>query len=621
MNSQIKILYVDSDSKYAKKCLHYFIENGYNIKYIDSIKNALIEYSFHKPDLIIFDENIQDGSGLSFIKKLKKYNDEFKTILFSSEKHQDTLIEAISLKIDKFFSKSDSFRSLENEIKNLNISNKEQSTEEASLLFDLGENYIYEEQTYKIVKDDQAIQLTNQENELINTLVKAEGEYVAINFLLNAIGTYGETSIDTLRTVIKKIRKKTYNGIIENQSGVGYKINLNKNIDINIQQNIIENSRLYNKILVVLGSKKNGSELSYQLSKFGFHCENAYTIDQAKEILSYDAYNYIISELDLPDGDGIDFIRYLEDFKNSKVIILSNSTDLHYKEYLYFKGILDYIVNINDFKYIAYNIYNTIHKVETNTKHNNILVIEQSKRICEQIKDLLLPRNYNIDVLNDVNKAYEIIKTNHFNLILLDINYQESFELISNVKYSINKSLPFIMLTDTNRSYDMVREAYKNGASECLRKPIFAEEFILKVDQLIEQSKLVSQLIEERTLMNSYQQIVDKTTIVSKTDQNGIITYVNKMFCDISGYTKEELIGHPHNIIRHPDTSKTIFEEMWRVIKNEKKVWRGVVKNRKKDGGEYIVQTYIMPVLDQDNQIIEFIALRNVITQLYIKRD
>ena len=621
MNSHIKILYIDSDYKYAKECLHYFIENGYNIKYIDSIKNALIEYSFNKPDLIIFDESIQDGSGLSFIKKLKKYNDEFKTILFAEETTQDTLVEALSLKIDKFVSKSKSFNSLENDIKSLNIINKDHNIEESSLLFDLGKNFIYEEQTYKIIKDSQTIQLTNQENELISTLIKADGEYVATSFLLNSIGTYGETSIETLRTVIKKIRKKTYNGIIENQSGVGYKITLIKDIDINTQPNIINNITLKNKILVVSGNKKNSNEFSYQLSKFGFQCENAYTIGQAKELLEYESYSYIISQLELPDGDGIDFIRYLEDLKNSKVIILSHSPDLHYKEYLYFKGILDYIIDINDLKYLAYNIYNTIHKVEMNTKHNNILVIERSKRICEQIKDLLLPRNYNVDILNDIDKAYEVIKTNHYNLVLLDIGYQESFELISNVKYNINKSLPFIMLTETNRSYDMVREAYKNGASECLRKPIFAEEFILKVDQFIDQSKLVSQLLEEKSLMNSYQQIVDKTTIVSKTDKRGIITYVNKMFCDISGYSAEELIGKPHSIIRHPDTAKTIFEDMWRVIKEEKKVWRGIVKNRKKDGSEYIVQTYIMPMLDTDDEIVEFIALRSDITKLYKTKD
>jgi len=619
MNNQIKILYVDSDYENAKKCLHYFIENGYNIKYMDSIKNALIEYSFNKPNLIIFDESIQDGSGLSFIKKLKKYNDEFKTILFSHNREPDTLIKAIALNIDKFVSKEDSFKILENDIKKLKIITKEHNKNEAPILFDLGENCIYEEQTFKILKEERVIQLTNQENELITTLIKADGEYVAINFLLNSIGTYGETSIDTLRTVIKKIRKKTYNGIIENQSGIGYKITLHKDTEI-YPEHIIENPHLYHKILIVSGRKQNADQLSYQLSKFGFHCENAYTIDQAKEILHYDSYNYIISQLDLPDGDGIDFIRYLEDFKNSKIIILADFADLHYKEYLYFRGILDYIVIDNNYKYLAYNIYNTIYKIETNTKYNNILVIERSKRICEQIKDLLLPRNYNVDILYDVTKAFEVIKTNHFNLVLLDIEYSESFDLISTIKHNINKSLPFIMLTDSKRSYDMVREAYKHGASECLRKPIFAEEFILKVDQLIDQSKLVSQLLEEKNLMHSYQEIVDMTTIVSKTDKDGNITYANQMFCDISGYSIEELIHRPHNIIRHQDTEKTVFEDMWRVIKKEKKVWRGIIQNRKKDGTKYIVQTYIMPMLNQDNEIIEFIALRNDITDLYQER-
>lgn len=294
---------------------------------------------------------------------------------------------------------------------------------------------------------------------------------------------------------------------------------------------------------------------------------------------------------------------------------------MHYKEYLYFKGILDYIIDIPDTKYLAHSIYQTIYKIESNTKFNNILIIEKSKRICEQIKDIMLPRNYEVSVINDLEQAYEILKTKSYSLVILDINYNNCFEFLSNVRSNIDKSIPFIMLTETNRTYDIVREAYKHGISECLRKPIFAEEFILKVDQLIDHFKLIYNIMEKQSLLDSYRKIVDISTIVSKTDPKGIITYVNKTFCDISGYDKDELIGESHNIIRHPKISKEIFKEMWKTIKNDKKIWSGIITNKNKQGEDYIVKTHIMPVVDLDGNISEFIALRTDITEIYKRNN
>lgn len=79
-----------------------------------------------------------------------------------------------------------------------------------------------------------------------------------------------------------------------------------------------------------------------------------------------------------------------------------------------------------------------------------------------------------------------------------------------------------------------------------------------------------------------------KTMIVSETDERGIIIYANDDFCSISGYTKEELIGQPHNMVRHSDMPKAAFADMWSTIQNGN-IWKGIVKNRTKDGGFYWV--------------------------------
>jgi len=63
---------------------------------------------------------------------------------------------------------------------------------------------------------------------------------------------------------------------------------------------------------------------------------------------------------------------------------------------------------------------------------------------------------------------------------------------------------------------------------------------------------------------------IEKNFLISKTNPKGIITYVNNLFCKISGYTREELLGKPHNIVRHPDMPKTVFKELWETIKDKK---------------------------------------------------
>jgi len=97
--------------------------------------------------------------------------------------------------------------------------------------------------------------------------------------------------------------------------------------------------------------------------------------------------------------------------------------------------------------------------------------------------------------------------------------------------------------------------------------------------------------------------------IVSETDLKGIITYANRKFCEISGYTKEELIGKPHNIIRHPDMPNIAFEKMWTTIKGGQ-IWHGLVKNLRKDGKYYWVDTEILPSKDESGNITGYVAAR-----------
>ncbi len=127
--------------------------------------------------------------------------------------------------------------------------------------------------------------------------------------------------------------------------------------------------------------------------------------------------------------------------------------------------------------------------------------------------------------------------------------------------------------------------------------------------------KLRNDILRSIALLNQYKDAVDRSSIVSKTDKKGQITYANDKFCTISGYNREELIGRPHNIVRHPDMPKLAFKNMWETIL-AKKPWAGIVKNRTKSGDFYIVEVTINPILNHKGEIEEFIAIRNDITEI-----
>lgn len=109
-------------------------------------------------------------------------------------------------------------------------------------------------------------------------------------------------------------------------------------------------------------------------------------------------------------------------------------------------------------------------------------------------------------------------------------------------------------------------------------------------------------------------QIVDRFALISETDTRGIITYANPKFCEVSGYSLDELLGKPHNIVRHPDMPKEVFKDLWDTIKAGK-IWQGEVKNRRKDGSHYWVLATVGPLLDEEGYPYRYVSMRVDITR------
>ncbi|MGE0859807.1 MAG: methyl-accepting chemotaxis protein [Gammaproteobacteria bacterium] len=131
---------------------------------------------------------------------------------------------------------------------------------------------------------------------------------------------------------------------------------------------------------------------------------------------------------------------------------------------------------------------------------------------------------------------------------------------------------------------------------------------------------LRDELDDTRTELKVRQDIMNVTSIVSEADKKGDILSCNAKFLEVSKYSADELIGHGHNTTRHPDMPKSVFKDMWNTI-GHGKIFRGVVKNRAKDGTPYYVDAVIAPILGENGKPKKYLGVRYDITEMEIERQ
>ncbi|MGE4461014.1 MAG: PAS domain S-box protein [Arcobacter sp.] len=264
--------------------------------------------------------------------------------------------------------------------------------------------------------------------------------------------------------------------------------------------------------------------------------------------------------------------------------------------------------------------------------NENYLFITKKTIIDKMLNEDLKKEQY-FDSLIDgyyINKEFD--KNNFSDIDLKELGPSLSYKLQSDKSFSLmtingfstSTIYSFLPVKNINNEIEgyLISQEETNGINQLIRTQIFS---FLSLSLLILGAISIYRHLQKRNdenkkIFEQYKTIMDQSVIVSKTDPKGIITYVNNQFCKISGYSKEELIGKSHNIIRHNDSTIPFFRQMWKTIL-AKKIWQGVIKNRSKDGKDYYVQSTIAPILNEKNEIIEFIALREDVTDFIVKKN
>ncbi len=250
-----------------------------------------------------------------------------------------------------------------------------------------------------------------------------------------------------------------------------------------------------------------------------------------------------------------------------------------------------------------------------------VLFVEDDEDVQIQTQKLFSKFFTNLDIASNGKEglekfatAFNDTKSKNYDLVISDIEMPEmnGIEMLKEI-VKIDEDIHTMILTAFNEPKYLL-DAISLDVGHYLSKPLDLHKFIKSMQDI---SLIVHQRLhieEEEQKSARYGDIIDKVAIVTRTNLKGTIIYANKIFCDVAGYTKDELVGSNHNIVRHPDMPKTAFDDLWNTLRAGK-TWRGKVKNKAKDGSAYVVSATIFPVYDELNiNVIEYMAVRILIT-------
>lgn len=331
----------------------------------------------------------------------------------------------------------------------------------------------------------------------------------------------------------------------------------------------------------------------------------ATSFNEAKELVEKNRFFCAILDLILPDalnGEIVDLILS----KNIPAIVLTSNIEETLRAKIISKPIVDYVVK----KSIG-DIDSCIDTAETLLYINRkkALVVDDSKTSRSELKSFFEYLLFDVYEAKDGFEALEILKL-HPDIKIATIDYEmpgmNGVEVAQKIRHEFHKE-HLVILGITMHSSSEVRSSFlKSGIDDYLPKPITKEEFNSRV---IHHMKLLNQYEDIKT----YTTTIDKYIPLSITDLDGNIKYISRAYSDIIGYSKKEIVGKNHNIVRDKTTSKDFYENLWSTIQNGK-VWKGEIRNRKKDGSILWMETIIEPILDTRGKVVEYRAVRYDIT-------
>lgn len=235
-----------------------------------------------------------------------------------------------------------------------------------------------------------------------------------------------------------------------------------------------------------------------------------------------------------------------------------------------------------------------------------VLYVEDEEMIREEVTYFFKKYMPNFYTAKNGEEGIEKFNSIKPDLVITDIQMPK-LNGIDMIK-ELNTTIP-IIITTAYSDIEFFLQAIELKVLKFVIKPINLKELIFDIQDAIIGLKLKDRLYEKENLLN----IVDENVLLSITDKDGIIIDASSAFCDFVKYTKDELLGNTHKILKHEKTPDSFYENMWKIISSGK-VYKGDVRNKKKNGDKYWANITITPVFNDDGIIENYTAIRQDIT-------
>jgi len=250
------------------------------------------------------------------------------------------------------------------------------------------------------------------------------------------------------------------------------------------------------------------------------------------------------------------------------------------------------------------------------TQDKGVLFVEDDPEVRELMVKTLEDLFANVYTAVDGEDGLEKFYANSIDVVISDVNLpnMNGLEMSKRLR-DFDKDLPIIILSGHNES-KYIYDSIDLNIDSYLLKPLSLDDLNKALRRVAKRVEFLNEYKNNLLFLQQYQELTDLSAAVSKTDTDGRITYVNDEFCKLSGYSKEELLGSKHNIVRHPENEPTMYADIWHALGIDKRAWKGVIRNASKDYETYYVDTIIKPILNANNEIIEYISIQKDVTDL-----
>jgi len=253
-----------------------------------------------------------------------------------------------------------------------------------------------------------------------------------------------------------------------------------------------------------------------------------------------------------------------------------------------------------------------------NLSSMRVLYVEDDPETREELQFMLAHYVAELYTAKNGREGLALFQQHRPDIVVTDIQMPEvnGLSMAADIK-SIEPNQPIVILSAYN-DVEYLFRALELDIQHYITKPISVDRLLNKLCFITEQLNLAREIAESQKLLEQYKLLVDEKAIVAKINIKGRIVYVNKHFCDLSGYSEAELLGQHYLFSFDSDGQQAALDDLKNTVL-EKKKWQGMLKKKTKAGSVYVVDVTVVAIVNSENEIDEFVALMVDMTEIYEK--